>query len=204
MQQILFATGNPTKAKRFSEGLLKKKIEVLTLKDLNVDIEVEEDGKNAIENALIKARACAQKVDVPVMAMDDTLYLENVPEEQQPGMYVRRVNGKRLSDEEMIEHYTQLVKQYGVNGKLTCRWVYGMAVICDGKENTYTWSKEDFYMVEQPSDKLNPGYPLNSISINKKINKYFTEMTEEDKIKIQEDESDVVEFIFNSIVSDCE
>ena len=199
MIQVLFATGNETKSKRFSKGLHDRGIEVLTLKDINANVEVEENGKNAIENALIKARAYAKIVNIPVFAMDDNLYLENVPEEKQPGMFVRRVNGKRLNDEEMIEHYSSLVKEYGTDGKLTCRWVYGIAVINNGRENTYTWSKEDFYMVDKPSDKINPGYPLNTISINKKLNKYFTEITEEDKALLHEDESDVVEFIANSI-----
>ncbi len=36
MKKILFATGNPTKAKRFSLGLKKYDIEVLSLKDLNI------------------------------------------------------------------------------------------------------------------------------------------------------------------------
>ena len=199
MIKVLFATGNETKAKRFSKGLEEKGIEVITLKDISKEIEVEENGKDAIENALIKARAYAKIINMPVFAMDDNLYLENVPEEKQPGMYVRRVNGKRLNDEEMIEHYINLVKIYGTGGKLTCRWVYGMAVINNGKESTYTWSKEDFYMVDKPSNKINPGYPLNTISINKKLNKYFTDITEEDKAIIQEDESDVVEFIASSL-----
>ena len=147
MEKVLFATGNPSKVERFSKGLKEEGIEIITLKDIDKEIEIEECGKNAIENALIKARAYSQVVNIPVLAMDDNLYLENVPEEKQPGMYVRRVNGKRLSDEEMIEHYIQLVKKYGANGKLTCRWVYGMAVINEGREDTYTWSKEDFYMV---------------------------------------------------------
>ena len=199
MKQILFATGNPTKAKRFTEGLLKKGIKIITLKDINIQIEVEENGKNAIENALIKARAYSKVVDIPVMAMDDTLYLEGVPEEKQPGMYVRRVNGKRLTDEEMIKHYSTLVSKYGIEGKLTCRWIYGMAIISGEKENTYTWSKDDFYMVEKPSNKIDEGYPLNTISINKKINKYFTDITEEEKKMFKEDESDVIDFIVNNI-----
>ena len=199
MKKALFATGNETKAKRFSKGLQEKGIEVITLKDINTDIEVEENGKDAIENALIKARAYSKMTNIPVFAMDDNLYLENVPKEKQPGMYVRRVNGKRLNDDEMIEHYTNIVKRYGVDGKLICRWVYGMAVINNGKESTYTWSKDDFYMVDKPSNKINPGYPLNTISINKKLNKYFTDVTEEDKAMLQEDESDVVEFIAESI-----
>ena len=197
--KVLFATGNESKAKRFSKGLLDYGIEVITLKDLGTEIEVEENGKDAIENALIKARAYSKVTDLPVFAMDDNLYLENVPEDKQPGMFVRRVNGKRLNDEEMLDHYIGLVKEYGDNGKLTCRWVYGIAVINSGKEFTYTWSKEDFYMVEEKTNKTNPGYPLNSISVNKKLNKYFTDITEEDKKVIQEDESDVVDFIANSV-----
>ena len=197
--KILFATGNETKAKRFSKGLLENGIEVITLKDIDKDIEIEENGKDAIENALIKARAYSNIVDIPVFAMDDNLFLENVPDDKQPGMYVRRVNGKRLNDEEMLNHYIGLVKEFGTNGRLTCRWVYGMAVINNGKEYTYTWSKEDFYMVENLSNKKQPGYPLNSISVNKRLNKYFTDMTEEDKLLVQEDESDVVDFIVNSI-----
>ena len=197
--KVLFATGNESKAKRFSKGLLDYGIEVITLKDLGTEIEVEENGKDAIENALIKARAYSKVTDLPVFAMDDNLYLENVPEDKQPGMFVRRVNGKRLNDEEMLDHYIGLVKEYGDNGKLTCRWVYGIAVINNGKEFTYTWSKEDFYMVEEKTNKTNPGYPLNSISVNKKLNKYFTDITEEDKKVIQEDESDVVDFIANSV-----
>ena len=199
MIKVLFATGNPSKAKRFSKGLKEKGIEVITLNDIDTKIEIEENGKNAIENALIKARACSEKIGIPVFAMDDNLYLENVPEEYQPGMYVRRVNGKRLSDEEMIKHYSNLAREYGNDGKITCRWVYGMAVINNGQESTYTWSKEDFYMTDKPSNKINEGYPLNSISINKKLNKYFTDITEEDKKMLQEDEIDVVEFIAKSI-----
>lgn len=199
MKEILFATGNKSKAKRFTKGLLANDIKVLTLEDVPINIEVEENGTTAIENALIKARDYAKETNLPVFAMDDTLYLENVPEDKQPGMYVRRVNGKRLTDEEMIEYYSNLAKEYGTNGLITGRWIYGMALISNGHEYTYTWSKENFYITSTPSKIINPGYPLNTISINIKLNKYFTEITEEDKLLIQEDESHVVDFLVNSI-----
>lgn len=199
MKKVLFATENKSKAKRFENGLLKRGIEIITINDIEKKVDVEENGKNAIENALIKARAYAKEYNLPVFAMDDNLYIEGIPEEKQPGMYVRRVNGKRLSDEEMIKYYSDLANTYGENGKLTCRWVYGIAVISNDKESTYTWSKEDFYIVDKPSDKINPGYPLNTISINKKLNKYFTDITEEDKKQLKEDESDVVEFLCEKI-----
>ena len=195
MIKVLFATENKSKAKRFKNRLLKNNIEVITINDIKNKKNIEENGKNAVENALIKARTYAKITDCPVFAMDDNLYIEGIPEDKQPGMFVRRVDGKRLNDDEMIEYYSNLAHKYGENGKLTCRWVYGIAVINNGIESTYNWSKEDFYIVDKPSDKINPGYPLNTISINKKLNKYFTDITEEDKAKIKEDESEVVEFL---------
>lgn len=196
MKKVVFATGNPAKAKRFAKGLLKNNIEILTLKDLNISLDTEENGENAIENALIKARACYQKTRMPSMGMDDSLYLENVPEEKQPGLFVRRINGKTLNDDEMIEYYTNLVKEYGIDGKLDCKWIYGLAVIDkDGNESTYTWNKDNFYMVEKLSEKSTPGYPLNSISKYKLIDKYFNDIKEEDKELINVSEDDVIDFI---------
>lgn len=200
MKEIVFATGNTTKAKRFSNGLEKEDVKVLSLKDLNLELDVKEDGKTAIENALIKARACYKATNMPSIGMDDTLYLEGVPDDKQPGLFVRRVNGKTLNDEEMIEHYISLVKKYGQEGKLNCKWVYGLAVISsDGVESTYTWEKNDFYMVDKPSTIVNPGYPLNTISKYKTIDKYFTEMTSEDKEKVKVNEDHVVDFIAKHI-----
>lgn len=199
MKKILFATGNESKSKRFSNGLLKYGIEVISLKDIDCNLDVEENGNSAIENAIIKAKAYYNETDFPTIAMDDTLYLDGVPEEEQPGMFVRRVNGKRLNDEEMIEHYSNLAKKYGKDGKLTARWIYGLAVINNGKINTYTWSKEDFYITDKKNNKLDVGYPLNSISINIKLNKYFTDLTEKDKKEIKQEENDVVDFIAKNV-----
>lgn len=200
MKQIIFATTNQSKSKRFSKGLKELGIEVLSLKDIDVKLDVKEDGSTAIENALIKARECYKKTKKPSMGMDDTLYMEGVPEDKQPGLFVRRVNGKSLTDEEALEYYTNLVKEYGKDGRINCKWIYGLAVINDkGEESTYTWSKDDFYMVSTRSDKINPGYPLNSISKYKKLDKYFTDVTDEDMKLLEVNENDVVDFIANHI-----
>ena len=36
-------------------------------------------------------------------------YFDNVPDEIQPGVHVRTINGKYLSDEEMLAYYTNCV-----------------------------------------------------------------------------------------------
>ena len=200
MKQIIFATSNESKSKRFSKGLKELGIEVLSLKDIYVKLDVEEDGNTAIENALIKARECYKKTKKPSMGMDDTLYMEGVPEDKQPGLFVRRVNGKSLTDEEALEYYTNLVKEYGKDGRINCKWIYGLAVINDkGEEATFTWYKDNFYMVSSRSDKINPGYPLNSISKYKRLDKYFTDVTLEDMKMLNDNEDDVVDFIASHI-----
>lgn len=97
------------------------------------------------------------------------------------------------------EHYTNLVKKHGE--KLTAKWVYGI-VIYNGKEvKEYTWSKSNFYFVDKPCEKRNPGYPLDSISIVPEFNKYLVELSEEEKIKNNSKNSDdeVIKFIVNNI-----
>ena len=54
--KVLFATTNPAKIKKYAEKLKEKNIEVLTIKDLGINLKPEETGKNAIENAYIKAK----------------------------------------------------------------------------------------------------------------------------------------------------
>lgn len=117
------------------------------------------------------------------------------------GTHVRRINGKELNDEEMIEHYTNLVKKYG--GKLTAKWVYGM-VICNGKDvKKYSWDKDHFYFIDKPCKNRNPGYPLDSISIIPEFNKYLVDLTEDEKKEYRKKDNieDVVNFIISSVIN---
>lgn len=197
-KKVLFATSNPAKVKKYAEKLKEKNIDLLTLKDIDIDIEVEENGKNALENAFIKAKSYFDATNIVTIGMDNNLFIEELPEEKQPGTHVRRVNGKRLTDDEMIEYYTGLVKEYG--GKLTTKWVYGM-VIYDGIEKKeYSWSKGNFYFVDKPCKKRNPGYPLDSITIVPKFNKYLVELDEKEKATKDENKDDkVIDFIIQNI-----
>lgn len=194
MKTILFATTNPAKVNRFFKKLLEQGIELISLLDIDQKIDIEENGTTAIENALIKAKRCYQRVGIPTMATDDTLFLEGVPEDKQPGVYVRRINGKRLSDEEEIEYFSSLVSEYGKDGKLIAKYVYGLALVTKDKEETYTWNSEDFYIIDKPSGKLQAGYPLNSISIDIQSGKYFTDIASEEKKNIHDD-SGAIDFI---------
>ena len=197
--KVLFATTNPAKVKKYKDLLKEKGIELITIKDLDFKLPIDENGKNAIENAYIKAKTYYDKTKIPTIGMDNNLFIEELAEEKQPGTHVRRINGKELNDEEMIDYYTNLVKENG--GKLTAKWVYGMVICSDKGVDKYTWSKDHFYFVDKPCEKRNPGYPLDSMTIVPEFNKYLVELTEEDKVKYKKQDSidNVIEFITNSV-----
>ena len=197
--KVLFATTNPAKVNKYKKALEDKGIELITIKDLEVNLPINENGKNAIENAYIKAKTYYEATKIPTIGMDNNLFIENLPEEKQPGTYVRRINGKELNDEEMIEHYTNLVKE--ADEKLMAKWVYGMVVCSDKGTAEFSWTKEHFYFVDTPSKKRNPGYPLDSISIIPEFNKYLVDLTEKEKNQYRKKDNidDVVDFIRKSI-----
>lgn len=197
--KVLFATTNQAKVKNYKKALEEKGIELITINDLGFKLNIDENGKNAIENAYIKAKTYYDATKMTTIGMDNCLFIEELPEEKQPGTHVRRINGKELTDEEMIVYYTNLVKEYG--GRLTAKWVYGMVIYNGEEKKEYTWTKSDFYLVDKPCNKRNPGYPLDSISVMPENNQYWLELTEEEKRKSTEknDNDGVIEFIVNNI-----
>lgn len=199
--KVLFATTNPAKVNKYKKKLEDKGIEIVCLNDLGLDLNVDENGKNAVENAIIKAKAYYDATKIITIGMDNCLSIKELPEEKQPGTHVRRVNGKTLTDDEAIEYYINLVRENG--GKLTARWIYGMAIYDGVEMKTYSWGKEDFYFIDKACEKRNPGYPLDSMSIIPECdNKYLVELTEEDrkKIKDTDETSRVVDFIVKSVL----
>lgn len=197
---VLFATENPAKVKTYLEPLKKNDINLITIKDLDFKLEIDENGKDAIENARIKAKTYYDKLKIPTIGMDNNLFFTDLPEDNQPGTHVRRINGKRLSDEEMIDYYIGLVKKYG-NPYLTACWKYGMVIYNNDKEKDYSWSKFNFVLIDKASEKRNLGYPLDSITIVPQYNKYLVDLTKQEKDELNHNTGTdkVVEFIVNSL-----
>lgn len=175
MKQILFATTNPAKIIYYTEELQKQGLEVLTLKDLNIQLEVEENGKTAEENAAIKAKAYYEASGITTISVDDNLFIEGFC--VQPGNNIRRIQGKRLDDEEMLSYYTAKIKQLG--GKVNGYWIHGIAVCNQGKISTYSQKSYRIFTKEVSKQKIE-GYPLDSISIVPEYQKYRSELTKEE------------------------
>lgn len=184
--KILFATHNKAKLKLYKDGLERYNIEVISLDDLNIDKEVNETGSKPSENAYIKAREYSDISNMVTISVDDGLVFNDFPDERQPGVNVRRINGETKNDDELIEHYINEINNYGLNGRLNGKWIKSLAIAID-KNNiiTHDFCVEKIF-VNQANLKRNPGYPLDSITLVPNLNKYTVDLNEEEIKQIQD------------------
>ena len=94
--KVLFATTNPAKTKKYYDFLKEKNIELITLKDLNLDLHINENGKNAIENAFIKAKSAYDATQIISIGMDNNLFIEGLPKNKQPRGLCKTSKWKRI------------------------------------------------------------------------------------------------------------
>lgn len=197
--KYLLATTNKAKIKRYGMKLIENGIDIITLNDLNLELDVDENGDNPIENAIIKAKAYNIATNMITIAIDDALFLDNVPVEIQPGTHVRRVNGRRLNDKEMVDHYITLVNKYGINGELTGFFRKAVAIVTQNDVFTFEY-KTGRRFVNKQSNVINKGYPLSSIQIVEQLGKFKSELTKEEEKQIVKTEQDkICNFIIETI-----
>lgn len=183
--KLLFATGNENKYELMKSRLKEfENIEVLMPKHINVKIEVDEDGKTAEENAIKKAKAYYNQTKLATIAEDSGLWVEKFSKEDQPGLFVKRVNGREdLSDEEIINCYINKLKSVG--GQSNARYKTGIAVINEkGEVFSKTIDEELFIFTSNKNEKdYIKGGLLDIISYDPINKKYFNELTEQEKSK---------------------
>ena len=90
-QTLIFATGNMGKVNEFRQ-MLGEDYEILSMKDLDVDVDIVEDGNSFEENAVIKARAVAAATGRMVLADDSGFEVDALNGE--PGIYSSRYLGE--------------------------------------------------------------------------------------------------------------
>lgn len=132
--RIVFATGNAGKVREVQAILADMGMEVLSMKEAGISIDIEENGTTYEENALIKAREVAKYTDAIVMADDSGIEIEYM--DNGPGIFSARFLGEDTSY--TIKNNYIIQKLDGVpDEKRTARYVCAIAaVLPNGKELT--------------------------------------------------------------------
>lgn len=182
--KIIFATGNKGKIKEIQMILADLGVEVITMKEAGIEIDIEENGNTYEENALIKCRAVAahpvtKKEGCIVMADDSGLEIEYLNNE--PGIYSARYMGEdtsyRIKNANLIERLAGVPDE-----KRTARFVCAIAAILpDGKEITTRGIIEGIIGYEE---KGSNGFGYDPIFYVPKFGRTTAELTEEEKNQV--------------------
>jgi len=173
---FIYGTGNPAKLQSMRDCLVPLDIKIIGLKETGINIpDVDENGDTPLDNARIKALAYYAALKRPVFACDSGLYIDGLPNDEQPGIHVRLVNGKRLNDDEMIAHYAAIAGRLGE--KAVARYKNAICLVLNENEIYEHFgddiSGEAFCIVDKPHPKRIEGFPLDCISVHIDSGEYY-------------------------------
>ncbi|MBR5597351.1 MAG: XTP/dITP diphosphatase [Lachnospiraceae bacterium] len=123
-RKVIFATSNAGKMKEVRSILADLEVEVLSMKEAGIELEVVEDGTTFEENAIIKATEIQKNCGEIVLADDSGLEVDYLNKE--PGIYSARYLGEDTSY--AIKNKSLIDRLEGVEDeKRTARFVCAIA-----------------------------------------------------------------------------
>ncbi len=99
--KVIAATNNKGKLREMQSIFADLGIEIISMQDADIYVEVEETGTTFEENSLIKARAVSLLCDYPVIADDSGLCIDAL--NGAPGVHSARYAGEDATDAEKID-----------------------------------------------------------------------------------------------------
>ena len=155
MNKIIFATGNKDKMKEIRMILSDLDVEILSMKEAGISVDIEENGTTFEENALIKANAVAAYTDAIVLADDSGLEIDYLNKE--PGVYSARYMGEDTSytikNQNLLDRLNRVPKE-----QRTARFVCAIAAVLPDKETLVTRETIEGYIGFEPQGENGFGY----------------------------------------------
>lgn len=176
--EIVLATNNKHKLQEVRGFLAPHKIVVYGLNDLNLRPEnVDENGKDYFENALLKAQAVAKLTDIPIIADDSGLEIEALNNE--PGLHSARYAESLGGHANAIQ---EILKRLEGKDNRKARFVCDIVLLNDGEGIRRFEGIAEGVIANAPLEGNGFGY--DPIFQSTEINKRFSELTQEEKNKV--------------------
>ena len=178
-KQLLTATNNKDKVKEIIELLKDLNIDVITLNDLNLNVDVEEDKDTLEGNALKKAEEIWQHVQIPCSADDTGLFVHAL--NGAPGVFSSRYAGENVS---YSDNRRKLLNELdGV--PLANRTAYFRTVVC------YYYAKDKYELFEGVcegkitlTERGDKGFGYDAVFLPDGFENTFAELNREEKNRI--------------------
>ena len=170
--KLLIATKNQGKVAEFKDFLKDLPFQIVSLQDLDITEDVEEDGKTYLENSQKKALFFSRLSGFPTIADDGGI--EIVALNNEPGVRTRRWLGYHMSDEEIIAHMLKVSKELTDNN----RKAFFKTIVTLALPNGKCWSvsgEVEGEISKTPKVNFMKGYPFRSFFYLPRINKFYYE-----------------------------
>ena len=179
MDRIIFATTNQGKMKEIKSILADLDVEILSLKDAGIDVDIVEDGNTFEENAIIKAKTIMELTKEVVLADDSGLEVDYLNKE--PGIYSARYLGEDTPYSE--KNRIILERLQGVEkSKRTARFVCAIAAAFPSGEIVTTRETIEGIIADEP--RGDNGFGYDPIVLVEELGKTTAELSMEEKNKI--------------------
>lgn len=175
MKKIVVATNNPGKLKEIKDII--KNYELLSLKDINCEIEVEEDQETFEGNSKKKAKEISEITNMPCIADDTGLCIETL--NGWPGVHTARFLGEAATPEQRNEAILEKMKD--LKGEERKAKVVCVMTYCEKGQFIVAKGEIEGKIAKGPRGKN--GYGFDPI-FELESGKTYAELSEEEKNKI--------------------
>jgi len=190
--EIVFATRNIGKITEMKALLADLDVRVLSLDEVGIFEEIEEDGETFEENALGKAKFVAQKINRSLsltviasqlfgkwaIADDSGICIKALG--NAPGILTARWAGEDASDEKLVEHTLRQMKGV-LEGERQAYFESAIALVSpDGKEYVFQ-GRVDGVVAKEPRGVNRSKLPYDLIFIPEGETRTFAEMSDVEK-----------------------
>ncbi len=196
--KVLLATHNQGKIKRYQALFANlERLELITLADLEITAKVDEPFATAAENSLHKAKYYSQLAGLATIAIDEAVRTNFLPDNEQPGVLVRRFRKNReLTDEEVLVIWQEILQAYPQTEHQFI-WDFSLSYYDPLSKEAKTASAVQINTVATNFSKIiNPGYPMSSFLVPVGFNCPYAELNEAEKLLVdQKNLAPFVDFI---------
>ena len=153
--RILFATGNHGKMKEIKMIFSDMDVELLSLEDAGIEIDIEENGASFEENAILKAKAIAAIRNEVVLADDSGLVIDALNGE--PGIFSARYMGENTSYHIKNNNLIQRLDEKNEKDR-TAHFVCAIAAVFPNGEVAVTRGSMDGLIAHEEAGENGFGY----------------------------------------------
>ncbi|MFA7117946.1 MAG: non-canonical purine NTP pyrophosphatase, partial [Sphaerochaetaceae bacterium] len=156
-------------------------LNLITLAELGINHKADEPFSTPRENAIHKAKVYGDLSQLPTIAIDEAVSTNFLPDNEQPGVFVRRFrSGRDLIDAEVLVVWQEIFKIYNQADRQFI-WDFSLSYYnpADGLIKS-AQARQTNTVAPEFSKIIDPGYPMSSFLIPAGFDRPHSELSDEE------------------------